>query len=100
MRASIRLWWSIVDRQSTARSGWSQNKKITPAAAAHGSVTGKKTQQGKTGTINSQLLAQAACRKLDKLKKQTQCEDSQKKSIGIGGRETYNLVFKTEDRPQ
>ena len=97
---SIRLWWSSIDRQSTAKSGWSQNKKISPAAPAQGSVTRENPTRGKTGTINSQLLAQAACRKLNKLKKQTKREDSQKRSIRMGGRETCNSVFKTEDRPQ
>ena len=47
MRASIRLWWSFIDRQCTARSGWSQSKKITPAVPAQGLVTGKNPNRGK-----------------------------------------------------
>ena len=63
-------------------------------------MTGNKPNKGKTGTINSQVLAQAACRKWDRLKKLTQCEDSQERSIGMGWRESYNSMFKTEDQPQ
>ena len=77
-----------------------KTKKFTLSAQAQGSVTGKTPTGEKTGTINSQLVAQAACRKFDKLKKQTYCEDSQKGSIGMGGRDPYNSAFKTEDRPQ
>ena len=44
-----------------------KTKNIAPAALAQGSVTGKIPNRGKTGTINSQLLAQTACRKLDTL---------------------------------
>ena len=99
MRASIRLWWSIIERQSTARSGWSQNKKFTPAAPAQGSVTGKNPNRGKTGTINSQLLAQAACRNLDKLKT-TECTDFRKEESGWVGGKLITQCSKTEDGPQ